>query len=208
MQLSLLRTLQEHEVRPVGASQSTPVDVRIVAATNEDLERLIEQGQFREDLYYRLSVIPLELPPLRQRKSDIPLLAAHFLEEFGERGDREVTISPEALAALDAYHWPGNVRELENVISRAGALCDDNRIHITDLPDNVRNASTVAPVRRVDSAVGDVLSMPEGMSLKAFLKEKERSYIQHVLDQHGGDKDQAAKALGISLATFYRKYGG
>jgi DNA-binding NtrC family response regulator len=208
MQLSLLRALQEHEVRPVGAAQSIPVDVRIVAATNEDLENLISQSRFREDLYYRLSVIPIELPPLRDRKSDVPLLVRHFLDGLGEQDGREISISPEALAALNAYNWPGNVRELENVISRAGALCDDSRISVEDLPDNVRSAPRPRAHRLSEPAGGELAALPKGMSLKAFLKEKERTYIQHVLDEHDGDKEKAAKSLGISLATFYRKYGG
>jgi DNA-binding NtrC family response regulator len=184
------------------------VDVRIVAATNEDLENLISQSRFREDLYYRLSVIPIELPPLRDRKSDVPLLVRHFLDGLGEQDGREISISPEALAALNAYNWPGNVRELENVISRAGALCDDSRISVEDLPDNVRSAPRPRAHRLSEPAGGELAALPKGMSLKAFLKEKERTYIQHVLDEHDGDKEKAAKSLGISLATFYRKYGG
>ncbi len=210
MQLSLLRALQEHEVRPVGAAENIPVNVRIVAATNEDLETLIRDGRFREDLYYRLSVIPLELPPLRERRPDIPLLVRHFLDRIAEREDRTISIAPEALAGLNAYDWPGNVRELENVVSRAGALCEDSRIALEDLPDNIRASARVRPARPSEEtpASADDFDLPEGMSLKAFLRDKERAYIQHVLDRFAGDKEQAARALGISLATFYRKYGG
>ena len=208
MQLSLLRALQEHEVRPVGAARNIAVDVRIVAATNEDLEGLIREGRFREDLYYRLSVIPVELPALRDRLSDVPALVAHFLARLGEREGRELSIAPDALVALAAYAWPGNVRELENVVSRAGALCDDDRVSLADLPDNVGSAARPAS-RPVPSPVLDEVStLPDGMSLKAFLKAKERAYILHVLAGNGGDKERAAKSLGISLATFYRKYGG
>ncbi|MDX9980141.1 MAG: sigma 54-interacting transcriptional regulator, partial [Lentisphaeria bacterium] len=208
MQLSLLRALQEHEVRPVGAAENIPVDVRIVAATNEDLEALIRAGRFREDLYYRLSVIPLELPRLRERRSDIPLLVQCFIEKLREREGREVSISPEALAALQAYDWPGNVRELENVVSRAGALCEDSRIALEDLPDGIRQAARNRPERPPETLDAEEdFGLGEGVSLKAFMKDRERAYIQHVLDLHHGDKEQAAKALGISLATLYRKYG-
>ncbi|MBT3287118.1 MAG: sigma-54-dependent Fis family transcriptional regulator [Victivallales bacterium] len=208
MQLSLLRALQEHEVRPVGASRNIAVDVRIVAATNEDLEGLIREGRFREDLYYRLSVIPVELPPLRDRLSDVPLLVAHFLARLGEQDGRELSIAPDALAALNAHAWPGNVRELENVVSRAGALCDDDRVCLADLPDNIGNAVRPASRPVPSPMLDEVSALPDGMSLKAFLKAKERAYIQHVLGSNGGDKERAAKSLGISLATFYRKYGG
>jgi len=208
MQLSLLRALQEHEVRPVGAARNIAVDVRIVAATNEDLEGLIREGRFREDLYYRLSVIPVELPALRDRLSDVPLLVAHFLARLGEREGRELSIAPDALVALTAYAWPGNVRELENVVSRAGALCDDDRVSLADLPDNVGSAARPASRPGPSPVLDEVATLPDGMSLKAFLKAKERAYIQHVLEGNGGDKERAAKSLGISLATFYRKYGG
>ena len=205
MQTSLLRALQEHEIRPVGAARNIPVDARIVAATNEDLEGLIREGRFREDLYYRLSVIPLEVPPLRERASDVPLLVVHFLGRLEERDGRTLAVAPDAMAALRAYSWPGNVRELENVVTRAGALCDDDRIRLSDLPPGIAQAG-----RRDDRPVADddgIGSLPEGMSLKAYLRAKERAYIQHVLGLHDGDKERTARALGISLATFYRKYG-
>jgi len=203
MQLTLLRVLQEHEIRPVGATENVNVDVRIVAATNDNLERRISSGHFREDLYYRLSVIPLELPPLRDRLTDIPLLVSHFVEQIYEQEGRRVTIDDGPLQCLQGYSWPGNVRELENVISRATALCDANAITLEDLPDKVRQASPMA-VSTTDTAD---LPGAGGMSLKAFLRSKERDYIHRVLEQHGGDKEQAAKSLGVSLATFYRKYG-
>ena len=204
MQLTLLRVLQEHEIRPVGATDNVSVDVRIIASTNEDLDDLIKSGQFREDLYYRLSVIPVELPPLRERLSDIPLLVNHFREQIREQEGRTVSISAAALQALHHCTWPGNVRELENVISRAAALCDDNTIEIHDLPEELQ---TTAPPPTAAAGPWGQFADLGSVSLKAFLRSKERDYIQHVLDKCDGSKEEAAKELGISLATFYRKYG-
>jgi len=203
MQLTLLRVLQEHEIRPVGATDTVTVDVRIIAATNENLEDKITAGHFREDLYYRLSVIPIELPPLRERLTDTPLLVRHFLEQIGEQDRRAVGIDSRAMLMLQGYSWPGNVRELENVIRRAAALCDGNTIGIGNLPDKIQQA---AATKGGDAAPGDLASF-SGVSLKAYLRAKERDYLSYVLSQCGGDKDAAAKTLGISLATFYRKYG-
>ncbi|MCK5801789.1 MAG: sigma-54-dependent Fis family transcriptional regulator [Lentisphaeria bacterium] len=204
MQLSLLRVLQEREIRPVGGTRSIPVDVRIVAATNENLEQRIQESLFRKDLFYRLAVIPIELPALRDRASDIPQLAMHFLNNVNEQEKRSVTITNEALAGLQAYSWPGNVRELENVITCAVTLCETDRITAGDLPDNIRSISP----RPLESQGGaEVLQPPAGVSLKAFLRDKERTYIGQILKQCDGDKEGAAKALGISLATLYRKYG-
>lgn len=173
-----------------------------MAATNERLEDRIKTGDFREDLYYRLSVIPVELPPLCNRLTDIPLLVKHFLKIIKEQEQREFTIEAPAIKALHCYQWPGNVRELENVISRAAALCEESNITIADLPDNI-----IELAQQVVTGEEEDVSKFRGQSLKAFLRSKERDYIQHVLDQCGGDKEKAAKSLGISLATFYRKIG-
>jgi DNA-binding NtrC family response regulator len=203
MQLKLLRVLEEREIRPVGGTKTVSIDVRIVAATNEHLENKIKKGEFREDLFYRLSVIPIELPPLRERLSDIPLLVKHFLKELKENEGREISIDSLAVAALQCYNWPGNVRELENVINRAGALCEEQRITFNDLPPNIIELAQQTDL----TTPRDDASQFKGSSLKAFLRTKERDYIQGVLDDCGGDKEKAAKALGISLATFYRKIG-
>jgi len=203
MQQKLLRVLEEREIRPVGGTRNVPVDVRIIAATNERLEGKIKKGEFREDLFYRLSVIPVELPPLRERLSDIPLLVKHFLKDMNERESREISIEPVAVSALQCYNWPGNVRELENVINRAGALCEASKIDLADLPPKIVEIAQNGNLRTEQEDV----AQHRGSSLKAFLRNKERDYIQFVLDQCGGDKDKAAKALGISLATFYRKIG-
>ncbi len=202
MQATLLRVLQEHEIRPVGGTENIPVDVRILAATNEELSEKMRAGTFREDLYYRLSVIPIELPLLRDRASDVPLLVSHFLERIGEREGREVSISTAAMSALQAYTWPGNVRELENAIHRAVALCDGNVITAGSLPPAIQE---YAPPE--ETATASPAKEPARLlSLKAFMREQERNYIGRVLEQHGGDKEAAARALGISLATLYRKY--
>lgn len=204
MQLTLLRVLQEHEIRPVGATESVTVDVRIIAATNENLENLIKNGQFREDLYYRLSVIPVELPPLRERLTDIPLLVNHFQEQIREQEGRAISISAAALQVLQHCPWPGNVRELENVIYRAAALCDDSTINVHDLPEKLQ---TVVPPPSAETGSTGAFADLGSVSLKAFLRSRERDYIQHVLAKCDGSKEEAAKELGISLATFYRKYG-
>jgi DNA-binding NtrC family response regulator len=144
----------------------------------------------------------MELPPLRERKSDIPLLVTHFLEQIAEQDSRRLAISAVAMQALQGYDWPGNVRELENAVNRAATLCDGDRITLDNLPTKLREQSSVAE----EAPPAENVALPNGMSLKAFLREKERSYIREILDRNGGDKDAAAKALGISLATFYRKY--
>jgi len=138
MQSKLLRVLQEKEIRRVGGTASIPVDARVVAATNENLEKKISDGTFREDLYYRISVIPVEIPPLRERKSDIPLLIAHFLEIFGRENNRAVDITRQAIEVLSEQSWPGNVRELENMLKRLATLCENNLIKLDDIPSSMR----------------------------------------------------------------------
>ena len=202
MQLTLLRVLQEREIRPVGSTESIPVDVRIITATNERLEQKIREGTFREDLYYRCSVIPIELPPLRERLDDVKLLVNHFLKLFADREGKRVTMEPKALRALRGHAWPGNVRELENVVYRTCALCEANTITVADLPKQIQEAASVTDEKKEGE-----FSTFRGASLKSFLHSKERDYISYVLEQCGGSKEQAAKALGVSLATFYRKYG-
>ncbi|MFA6929329.1 MAG: sigma-54 dependent transcriptional regulator [Lentisphaeria bacterium] len=206
MQLALLRALQEREIRPVGSLQNIPVNVRILAATNEDLSQRMANGLLRDDLFYRLSVFPLKIPPLRERKSDIPLLANHFMTHFSQHS-AAFGISAEALRALSGYSWPGNVRELENSLQRAVALSDQKVICLKDLPDYCQSPEkidkeyTVAPKNSFSLPV-----LSGDLTLKALLKLCERHFLRHVLEQFAGDKEAAAKSLGISLATFYRKY--
>jgi DNA-binding NtrC family response regulator len=166
------------------------VDVRVVAATNRDLEGEVREGRFREDLFYRLNVIPIALPPLRARRTDIPLLVDHFLAKCGEPGhSREV--APEALDALVAYHWPGNVRELESVIERTLLLAEGNVIHLQDLPAAVRSGAARA-------AAGVPVEIPdEGLDLEAL----ERDLVRRALDKAGGNVTRAARLLGLSRRT-------
>jgi DNA-binding NtrC family response regulator len=194
LQAKLLRVLQEQEIRPVGASRTQTVDVRVVAATNRDLDEMLQEGRFREDLYYRLNVIEISLPPLRQRPDDIMPLAEHILAQAaGKSGSgRNVRLSAAAQRALLAYHWPGNVRELSNVLERGLALCQGDEIPVEDLPNQVR-------VQRD----GDLLAA--AVARRMSLAELERAYIRLVLADEGGNKTRAAGRLGLDRKTLYRK---
>lgn len=192
-QVKLLRVLQEREVVPVGSTEPIPVDVRIIAATNRDLEEEIRRGSFRSDLYYRLNVITLHLPPLNERREDIPILADHFLTRFAARREKSPTrLSAEALSALQAYDWPGNVRELENALERAAVLSKDGEIPASALPARVM-AEKQRPL------VADTL--PPNPTLEII----ERAYVLWVLQSEGGNKSRAAEVLGIDPSTLYRK---
>ena len=204
MQGKFLRVLQDREVRPVGGSASQPVDVRVLAASNMELEKLVEARSFREDLYYRLAVIPLELPPLRERQEDILPLVQHFIKREVHDPSRRIRIAREAMDALGGYSWPGNVRELENAVKHAVAFLDDDEITVDILPPRIVSQAKPAPQGRA----GDEFEQYRNQSLKAFLRTKEREYLEQVLAGVNGDKEQAAKALQISLATLYRKLPG
>jgi len=234
LQSRLLRVLQEREVRRIGDNTPTYINVRVLAATNESLEKKIKDGTFREDLYYRLNVIPINLPGLRERREDIPLLVAHFLRnKVNPRNGLPIQITRRAMQVLGAHEWPGNVRELENAIERAATLCEDNVIQVTDLPPSLakdlrpQDAQTADPDDIVELPVNGPtspkifpLDSPGGpagtaasnaaaasvdLPLKDFLREQELAYLNRVLAQTGGDKEKAAISLGISLATLYRK---
>lgn len=192
-QVKLLRALQEREVVPVGATEPVSIDVRIIAATNRDLEEEIRRGSFRSDLYYRLNVITLHLPLLKDRVEDIPLLSEYFLGRFAERRDVEAPrLSSEATEALREYDWPGNVRELENALERAVVLTPDGEIPVDALPDRVTT-------RQAAPLVSDTL--PPNPTLEII----ERAYILWVLEAEGGNKTRAAEVLGIDPSTLYRK---
>lgn len=192
MQAKLLRVLQEGEFERVGGSQTQRVDARIVAATNRDLDAEVKAGRFREDLFYRLNVIQMTLPPLRDRQGDIPLLVQHFIERFAARNGKPVRgLSGEALQALQAWSWPGNVRELENLIERAVVLCRGESIGVDELPDAMRDGE---PERR---SVTIALGTP--------LEDVERLLIRETLALTRGDKRLAAQLLGIATRTIYRK---
>jgi DNA-binding NtrC family response regulator len=192
-QVKLLRVLQQREVIPVGATEPRPVHARVIAATNRDLEEEIKRGNFRSDLYYRLNVISIVLPPLRERPSDIALLAAAFLERTAEaNGDGPITLEPEALEALQLYSWPGNVRELENALERAAILAKGRSITVSSLPE------------RVVEAKSDPLISAATQS-NPTLDTIERAYIMWVLENEGGNKARTAEVLGIDTSTLYRK---
>jgi two-component system, NtrC family, response regulator PilR len=212
LQMKLLRALQEREFERVGDSHTTKVDVRIIAATNSDLSRLVAEGQFREDLFYRLNVIPVHLPALRERKEDIPLLVQHFLDKLrdekqprppGDRerraSDRAITVSQEAMRRLMAYQWPGNVRQLENVIERAVALMAGRpQITLGDLPAEIQQSQA--------SVLSSAVALPEdGVDLDAFIANIERELIERSLERTGGNKGQAAKLLNLKRTTLVEK---
>ena len=185
-QLKLLRFLQEREIRPVGAARPKAVDVRVIAATNRDLQKLVEEGKFRQDLWFRLNVVRIVLPPLRQRRGDVPLLAHHFLKKYNERYGLEARLLPDGIRALEDYTWPGNVRQLQHIIERLVILAPGGRID----EDAVRQAiQATAPRERPDET----------------LAAAEEEQIRRVLQATGGNKSRAARILGIERKTLYRK---
>jgi DNA-binding NtrC family response regulator len=195
MQAQLLRVLQEGEIRRVGGSEPIKVDVRVVAATNRDLEDEVQKGRFREDLYFRINVVTIRLPPLRQRPEDIPLLVDHFLSKYAQREGRpESGVTDDAMELLRRYGWPGNVRELENVVERALALSKSGIILPSDLPAELRDGESRTPPLSAHSLVDD----------RPTLAELEQRYINLILQQEGGNKKRAAEILGIDRRTLYR----
>ena len=226
LQSRLLRVLQEREVRAVGDNTPVYVNVRVIAATNENLEERIKDGGFREDLFYRLNVITIDLPPLRDRMEDIPLLLSHFLKaKAAENSVKIPSVSKRALSGLEQHNWPGNVRELENAIERACALCENSLIQLNDLPTQLHSLgdesvsdSEVGLAPNTDTTFAEKSGLTDeadpapvtGMNhpvgvLKDFIRDQEQDYIQRAIAQTGGDKEQAAQLLGVSLATLYRK---
>jgi len=199
MQAKILRFLQEKEVRPVGSNQKVKVDVRIMAATNRDLDSEYKKGTFRKDLFFRLNVVTISLPPLRERRSDIPILAAFFLERLAPA--RGVQVSSGAMKAMLAYDWPGNVRELENCLERAVALGDQRVIDVVDLPPSIAHCE--APVTMANG--GARIESSESFARATDLEDIERATIERVFSQVKGDKALAGRMLGISRATLYRK---
>jgi len=189
MQVKLLRFLQTGEIRPVGGEVNRVVDVRLVASTNKNLEEEVVAGRFREDLFYRLAVIPIDVPPLRQRREDIELLAEHFLAQFAKKANKPVdAIAPEALQLLLGYHWPGNVRELENTLERCVALCRGRQIVATDLPERLQNGEPIEVPRALESLHG-----------------VERAHILSTLERVGWNRKRAAEILQISTTTLWRR---
>src|SRR5439155_6196609 len=217
LQMKVLRVLQEREFERVGDSHTTKVDVRIIAATNGDLSKMVAAGQFREDLFYRLNVIPVHLPPLRDRKDDVPLLVRHFLDKIVAQSMAaqdasspksasprpQMTMSQEAMRRLMSYQWPGNVRQLENAIERAVAFAAGRaQIEVADLPPEVQDAREAA----ISAALASGVSLPEdGMDLDAFMSSIERDLIQRSLERTGGNKGRAARLLGLKRTTLVEK---
>jgi DNA-binding NtrC family response regulator len=193
LQAKLLRVIEERGVRPLGDTNSHPIDVRIISASNRDIRSMIREGRFREDLYYRLKVIDIELPPLRERKEDIPLLVEHFISKFSGETKRKISgVSEDALKLLSNYSWPGNVRELENVIQRAITLTQYETIRPDDLP-----SSMFQEIRQ------NVLD--KGFREKYSIDQLEKEYIRKILIEVGGNKSKAAEILGLDRKTLYRK---
>jgi transcriptional regulator with PAS, ATPase and Fis domain len=185
LQAKILRVLQAREFEPLGSTRTVKVDVRIITATNRDLEKMVREGRFREDLYYRLNVFPVVLPPLRERQEDLPALADFFLKKFGEKNRREgLALAPEVLEALRHYAWPGNIRELENVMERAVIICQGSTITLENLPPALQQRGGIA-----DAGGEQELDLPE----------LERQLISRTLERVAGQRRQAAEILGISL---------
>ncbi|MBI3669062.1 MAG: sigma-54-dependent Fis family transcriptional regulator [Acidobacteria bacterium] len=202
MQVKLYRVLQEGKVRPLGSTEEADVDVRVIAATNKDLEKEIAEGRFREDLYYRLSVIPIHLPPLRERREDIPLLARSFLERFRKAMEKPIEgIEPEAMRRLEAYDWPGNVRELENTMERSVALESGRNISLAVLPDKVTSYDSGQAAAKAGRD-GAVAFPDAGLDFEMVIGETERRYILAALERSGGVQRRAAELLKMSYHSF------
>jgi len=209
MQVKLLRVLQEGTFRPVGTTEERSADVRIVTATNRDLESMVREGEFREDLYYRINVIPIHVPPLRERADDVAAMVAHFVAGFSADMGREIhQVTPEALEAMERYPWPGNVRELRNVIERSLALATSEVLDYETLPERVREGRVAAPEASGQAAPDE--GLPEGLRLDDYLDDIRRRCIQRALEESGGNQTRAAERLEVtfrSLRYYVQKYG-
>ena len=210
MQVKLLRVLQERTYRRVGGTDESPANIRVIAATNRALPKLVSEGKFREDLFYRLNVIPVTLPPLRERANDVLLIARHVLLKYAREMGRSLQgFTAEAEAALCAYPWPGNVRELENVIERAVALESGSQIQLATLPDNLRSGRPATPVGG-PGGIGLAADAEPGFNLERHLQDIERSHLERALERSGGVQTRAADVLGLSFRQFRylaKKYG-
>jgi len=196
LQIKLLRVLQENEVKPVGASESRKVDVRVIAATHRDLDDMVKTGKFRDDLFYRLKVISIDLPPLRERMEDLPDLVGYFLARYAEKNKKAVShVADEAMELLKTYAWPGNIRELEHAIERAVAMTNTTVLFPEDFPGEVQRGTSGGNVQ------GASENQPGGNSLE----DLEKAHIVKVLQEVGFNKSKASEVLGIDRATLYRK---
>ncbi len=201
LQAKLLRVLEDRSVRPVGATQYHDIDVRMVAATNRDLEAAVAEGQFREDLFYRLNVVQLTIPALRDRNSDVLLLAEHFIESFARKAGRSPpSVSSEVWEALESYDWPGNVRQLKNLVERVVALDSDGRVTLSDLPIEMRFGRSTPP----QPTPAPISSIRYAEAREEALKRFQESYLAELLQMYGGNISQAAEAAGVSRRTLHR----
>jgi len=202
MQVKLLRVLQERSVRPVGGTTEIPIDVRVIAATNRDLDRQVAENTFREDLYYRLSVIPVSVPPLRERREDVPLLVNHFLKKYAPAAGKSILrVNGDSLGALCGYDWPGNVRQLENTIERAVALETKEELHV-ELPVERSKARAAAAGVGMAGGPGSSSVLPEGVDMEKYVADIERSLLLAALAQSNGVQTRAADVLKISYRSF------
>jgi len=206
-QVRLLRVIQEREFTPLGDTTPRRVDVRIIAATNIELKEAVKQGTFREDLYYRLAVVPIELPPLRDRREDILPLAQHFIEKYNEENGRKVSeqIAPEVLALLEAYSWPGNVRELENAIERAVVIAPNDEVSRECLRPEISDPQSVAVASEEGASVGAVQDLGRGINFYDQVRRFEIDLIRRALEQTGGHQSRAARLLGMNATTLNSK---
>src|SRR6476661_3977104 len=206
-QVRLLRVIQEREFTPIGETAPTKIDVRIVAATNVELKEAVRTGQFREDLYFRLSVVPIELPPLRSRREDVLPLAQHFIAKYAEENSRPIseTISPDVLALLENYNYPGNVRELENIIERAVVIAPENEISIDTLRQEVRDPESAADRLAASEGTAGAIDLAKGANFYDEVKKFEIDLIRRALDQTGGHQSRAARLLGLNATTLNSK---
>jgi len=212
MQVKLLRVLQERTVRPVGGTSEIAIDVRVIASTNRELDKAVAENLFREDLYYRLNVIPIRVPPLRERSEDLPLLANHFLKKYASAAGRSILrVHAGSLGELCDYEWPGNVRQLENTVERAVALETTDELHVV-LPverPKARAAAAAAGAGSLSDIPADAV-LPEGVGMENYVAGIERSLLQNALNHSGGVQTKAADLLGISYRSFrhlMKKYG-
>jgi two-component system response regulator PilR (NtrC family) len=212
MQVKLLRVLQERTVRPVGSTSEISIDVRVIAATNRELDKAVAENLFREDLYYRLNVIPIRVPPLRERREDIPLLANHFLKKYASAAGRSILqVHASSLNSLCGYEWPGNVRQLENTVERAVALETTDELHVEIPAERPKARAAAAAVGGGTlPEIGGDLRLPDGIGMEAYVSGIERLLLQSALTQSGGVQTKAADVLGISYRSFrhlMKKYG-
>jgi transcriptional regulator with GAF, ATPase, and Fis domain len=206
-QVRLLRVIQEREFTPLGDTTPRRVDVRIIAATNIELKEAVKQGTFREDLYYRLAVVPIELPPLRDRREDILPLAQHFIAKYNEENGRQVSeqIAPEVLALLEAYSWPGNVRELENAIERAVVIAPDDEVTRECLRPEISDPESVIVASQEGVSMGAVQDLGRGINFYDQVRRFEIDLIRRALEQTGGHQSRAARLLGMNATTLNSK---